>query len=130
MAMSKNDNNKEVLMERFDVFYKAYPRKVSKGQAINTWLKLKPSEELLDKMLEALKWQVKLKNWQNKTYIPHPSTWLNAMKWEDEKDLSLLVGHGNDSGDLTKRQEEELLQIIRDKRLKMRGGMNNNENVK
>jgi hypothetical protein len=111
--MKKED--KEILMERFEIFYKAYPRKVSKGQAIKTWLKLAPNEETLDKMLEALKWQVELKSWAKKDFIPHPSTWLNAMKWEDECDKSLLVGS------LTTNQKDELMKIQARKRMKMRG---------
>jgi len=104
---------KEILIERFDVFYKAYPRKVSKNQALKTWLKLKPSEELLNEMLEALKWQVGLKTWENKQFIPHPSTWLNAGKWEDEFDSNLMVQEKK------KSEKEILLELMANKKRKM-----------
>ena len=66
----------------FEVFWKAYPRKTNKGFAKKVFEKLKPSDELLKKMLSALEQQTPL--WKDPQYIPHPSTWLNGERWEDE----------------------------------------------
>jgi hypothetical protein len=60
-----------------------------------------------------------LKQWQDTSYIPHPSTWLNQERWEDEQDLSLMVG--SDKGKTTQSQKDELMEIIARKRMKMRG---------
>ena len=75
-------------MEDFNEFYKAYPRKESKGQAYKTWCKLKETGVLpeLDVILKAIETRTKANAWPEKIYIKHPSTWLNAWGWEDEID--------------------------------------------
>lgn len=69
----------------FDVFWKAYPRKTNKGFAKKVFAKLKVTDELLGKMLHAIEVQ-KRYTWKDKDpqYIPHPSSWLNGERWEDE----------------------------------------------
>jgi hypothetical protein len=65
----------------FKVFWAAYPRKVSKGQALKAWLKAKPDAELLARILQSIKntqWST------DPTYIKHPATWISARCWEDE----------------------------------------------
>lgn len=70
----------------FDEFWKAYPRKQSKTAALKAFEKLKPDGELLGAMLSAIKRQVESDQWKRDggQYIPHPSTWLNGRRWEDE----------------------------------------------
>lgn len=68
----------------FDIFWKAYPRKVSPTAAKKSFAKLKVDEELLNKMLRAIEQQKKTDQWKDPKYIPHPSTWLNNGRWEDE----------------------------------------------
>lgn len=70
----------------FDQFWKAYPRKRSKGQAETTWKKIKPDPELLKKILAGIVAAKKSHAWMKDDgeFIPHPSTWLNAKGWEDE----------------------------------------------
>ena len=70
----------------FDEFWKAYPRKQSKTAALKAFEKLKPDSELLGVMLSAIKRQVESDQWKRDggQYIPHPSTWLNGRRWEDE----------------------------------------------
>lgn len=70
--------------ERFEKFWNFYPRGESKQAAIRAWDKLKPSDELIDKMAVALKRQMKTEDWQNGIGIPYASTWLNQRRWEDE----------------------------------------------
>ena len=69
----------------FDVFWRAYPRKVGPAAAKKAFAKLKVTEELLSKMLHAIEVQ-KRYTWKDKDpqYIPHPSSWLNGERWEDE----------------------------------------------
>jgi len=38
----------------------------------------------LDVILGAINARTKAKAWPEKTYIQHPSTWLNAWGWDDE----------------------------------------------
>lgn len=70
----------------FTEFWQAYPRKVGKGAAQKAWDKLKPD---LDSVLAALAWQTKQDAWTKDggQFIPHPGTYLNQRRWEDEKPL-------------------------------------------
>jgi hypothetical protein len=65
------------------VFWKSYPLKVSKKDAIKAFNKVKPSEELLTKMLKAIEIAKTTKKWQE-GYAPNPATWLNGERWNDE----------------------------------------------
>lgn len=74
-------NNQEYI-DRFDIFWKQYPRKVAKPNALKSWLKIKPDDVVLKKMLDAInQQQLPSKEIQ---FVPHPATWLNANRWEDE----------------------------------------------
>jgi hypothetical protein len=77
---------KEDQITRFDRFWAAYPRKTGKDAARKAWNKLKPSEALLEQMLAALAWQVQQPDWlkDGGQFVPHPSTWLNQGRWQDE----------------------------------------------
>ena len=70
--------------EGFDVFYNAYPKKKSKGDAEKAWNSLKPD---LQSVLDAIEWQKKTNDWikENGQYIPYPATYLRDRAWEDEK---------------------------------------------
>ena len=67
----------------FDAFWKAYPRKKSRGQAEITFAKIDPDEQLLATMLTKIEQLKKSEDWQDMKYIPYPSTWLNDKGWED-----------------------------------------------
>ena len=63
----------------FETFWKAFPRRIGKGEAARKWAALKPP---LDAVLKALAWQVPA--WTDPKFIPHPTTWLNRHGWLDE----------------------------------------------
>ncbi|MGY2183306.1 hypothetical protein [Pseudomonas agarici] len=75
-----------VMEDLFPKFWKLYPRKVGKDKAEKAWAKLKVTRELFDLMATALAKQVLTPDWikEKGQYIPHPSTWLNGKRWEDE----------------------------------------------
>lgn len=75
---------KATCMERFDEFYRAYPRHVGKQDAIKAFGKLKPDSELFDKIMRSLAEWKKCAQWQDSERIPYPSTWLNSRRFEDE----------------------------------------------
>lgn len=85
--------------ELFNRFWSVYPKKQAKGTA-EKWFKTnKPSEELVDLMIKVVnKWKVS-DNWlkDNGKYVPLPSTWLNAKRWEDE--LQIDVDNPRDNND-------------------------------
>lgn len=67
------------------MFWKLWPKKVSKGQAEITWGKLHPDKELLDKILAGVERAKKMdRRFQTVEFTPHASTWLNDRGWEDE----------------------------------------------
>lgn len=67
----------------FDEFWAAFPRKEAKQAARKAWGKLRPDAGLLGQMLEAIEQQKAWKAWLE-GFIPHPATWLNGRRWEDE----------------------------------------------
>jgi len=74
------------LAQMFIEFWKAYPKKTGKGAAEKAFSKIKPSKELLQKMLAAISIQKESSQWKKDAgqYIPNPATWLNQKRWEDE----------------------------------------------
>jgi len=71
---------------RFGEFWTAYPRKVGKDAARKAFDKRRPDDELLGKMVEAIRHQASSQAWlkDGGQYIPHPSTWLNEGRWQDD----------------------------------------------
>lgn len=90
------DNNTVNTLVAFDAFWKIYPRKTSKKVAQRAWEKLKPDEKLIKKIMEALPNHCKLEQWvkDDGRFIPHPATWLNQARWEDEIKSKTKVGGG------------------------------------
>ena len=70
----------------FNTFWKEYPRKVSKQQAQKVFWRIDPDDELLDKMLNAIRIFKKTEGWQKEggKFIPHAATWLSQERWDDE----------------------------------------------
>lgn len=68
----------------FNEFWEKYPKKVAKKYAFDCYVKIEMTEELHQMMLSAIEKQKKLPEWGDVRYIPHPSTWLNQRRWEDE----------------------------------------------
>ena len=105
-SYSDTDSNKNksntplVSLADFDAFWKAYPRKVAKQAALKAWNKAtkKPTIEVI---LSALEIQKKSEQWtkDDGQFIPHPATWINAGRWDDEviekKPLKLFSMKGN-----------------------------------
>lgn len=70
--------------DMFEQFYQAYPRKVGKKNALKSWTRIKVTPELFTKIMTALEIVKKTNQWQDIQYVPHPATWLNQERWEDE----------------------------------------------
>jgi hypothetical protein len=71
--------------EAFEFFWTHYPEKKAKGAAWKAWRKISNSEREL--CTPAIVAQTKAGNFRGadgKLYTPHPATWLNARRWEDE----------------------------------------------
>ena len=78
---SKSEDNAR---EDFDKFWSAYPRKAgNKQKAFEAFKKAGVSLEIL---LDAIENQKQSSQWSkdNGQFIPHPTTWLNGKRWEDQ----------------------------------------------
>lgn len=81
------DIKKEISKEKsdtFETFWKAYPKKVGKEKCFNWFKSHKVDSDLLNKMLDKIEEYKNTKQWSNSQYIPHPYTWLNQGRWDDE----------------------------------------------
>lgn len=72
--------------EGFQRFWVSYPRKVAKTAAIQAWNRLAPDEKLLRQILKSLDAYRQSESWTKDggRFIPHPATWLNGRRFEDE----------------------------------------------
>lgn len=70
----------------FDEFWSAYPKKKSKGDALRAWSKIKPDATLKATILSSISVAKQSDDWTKDggQYIPHPASWLNGRRWEDE----------------------------------------------
>jgi hypothetical protein len=70
----------------FEAFWADYPKKVGKAAVMAWWARTNPNDDLLMLILDGLdKWrEVWTSRGTELRYIPHPMTWLNARRWEDE----------------------------------------------
>lgn len=83
---SPQGQDTEILDALFERFWKAYPKRVKKLSAEKAWDKLKPNLETCRVMSAALDRFKASDEWARNrgAYIPHPASWLNARRWEDE----------------------------------------------
>ncbi len=83
----KNKNNTPPMVDDlFPKFWKLYPNKKGKAAAEKAWKKLKVTADLFGQIAEGLAAQVVCEAWvkDGGQFIPHPATWLNGKRWEDE----------------------------------------------
>ena len=71
----------------FDRFWAVYPKRVAKKAAQKAWAQLNPTQEQVEKILDALAWQALEPGWADNggRYVPYPATWLRAERWNDER---------------------------------------------
>ena len=71
---------------RFEKFWSLYPRKEGKKKAEQAFDKIDPSAEVFAKMLKGLEAHKAGEQWtkDDGKFVPHPTTWLNGERWEDE----------------------------------------------
>lgn len=81
---------------RFARFWDSYPKKKSKGDAEKVWKRLKPDEQLTQRIIAAVEQAKTQVDWlkDGGQFIPYPATWLNARGWEDEQSSVLASADG------------------------------------
>jgi hypothetical protein len=90
----KEKKIKDIYTPDFELFWSAYPNKKAKGRALVAWNKINGGRPEVSLMIDKLSAQKKTVEWtkENGQYIPHPSTWLNDRRWED--DVNPKLGGG------------------------------------
>ena len=111
------DNKKEISKEKkygFETFWSAYPKKVGKEKCLNWFLIHRPNDELLQKMLTSIEAYKNTKQWSNPQYIPHPYTWLNQGRWDDEIEQETFSSYSK-----THIEWEELPELSEEEKKKL-----------
>lgn len=67
----------------FDEWWSAYPRKVGKGAARKAYAKAKAKADTQTILSNTHRFAA-LMDGKEERFIPHPSTWLNQERWDDE----------------------------------------------
>ncbi len=73
--------------EKFEQFWKAYPRKVAKLPAAKAWAQAGIEDDmyLAKAAIDDIEKRTRLKWWpKDSSKIPHPATWIRAQRWHDE----------------------------------------------
>lgn len=90
VSLGKDNNSPKSEQENqwFEAFWKMYPRKEGKQNAMKAFEKMCNSEDTYNAIMDGLQKRVKL-DWsrrppEEKKFIPHPTTWLNQSRWNDE----------------------------------------------
>lgn len=70
----------------FEQFWNAYPNRVAKANALKAWHKLNPSEAVAHHITLDVRRRATSEAWTKDggQYVPHPATYLNQRRWEDE----------------------------------------------
>ena len=94
----KGCGGKGELEVRFERFWAAYPRREARQNAWKAFQKLNPDEELMSVMIPWIGRACESDQWQDKSKIPHPGTWLNQRRWEgDPPPKGEVQQHGGQS---------------------------------
>ena len=81
----KNLTEKELSYDYFSDFWKEYPRKTAKADAMKAFAKLKMNDELMERLMAGLFRAIDSESWlkDGGKFIPYPASWLNGRRWED-----------------------------------------------
>ena len=76
----KERKSRSASSAEFDQFWNCYPKKVGRGAAEKAWLKAiaVTTAEEITRVVQAYPWG------DDKQFIPHPATWLNQRRWQDD----------------------------------------------
>lgn len=91
--------------EAFERFWKAYPRKTDKSKGKKAFHKHVKDEQTLGVILANIEARLGAGDWRRDRarFIPHPTTYLNNKRWEDEVIPDENPGNGDGPGKDTRR---------------------------
>lgn len=75
----------------FDDFWAIYPNKKAKKEAMKAWSRIRMTPELWEKIVQSIALYKRCENWLDGggKFIPHPATWLNGERWDDEIEVAV-----------------------------------------
>lgn len=110
---TKNKEQDSSILCDFDQFWKAYPNKKAKPQALKAYAKALEKTDHAT-LVAAVHAQRGWRTWID-GFVPHPATWLNAERWTDEPDANAgQASHAKPSGNGSKPRS--MAQIMLDGR--------------
>ncbi len=68
----------------FSAFWALYPRRVAKKAAEKAWGRVATSPEMIEQIMAGLRAQLPAMLKKEKEFVPHPATWLNQQRFEDD----------------------------------------------
>ena len=68
----------------FDAWWAEYPRKVGKDAARRAYAKVRGRKDSPSAAALVLAVRAQAEGWSDPQYIPHPTTWLNQGRWNDD----------------------------------------------
>jgi uncharacterized protein YdaU (DUF1376 family) len=89
----RKEKHLEQMSDDFITFWQSYPRKTGKRLAWEAWKNIDCPQ--LQVILVSIRKARQSPDWQKErgAFIPHPATWLNQARWEDEgMDYAALAG--------------------------------------
>lgn len=110
----ERERARQETQERFDRFWRAYPRHTAKQNALKAFSKINPDEDMLAQMLAALERQKQSDQWTRDggAFVPHPATWLNQERWTDELPKAVprktVIAQQYDQRDYSQEPQDDL----------------------
>jgi|GEM_PF-904203 len=94
----EKEQEQKTMSDAFAVFWKLYPKKVSKADAVKAWGKIK--KDMLPTIMKSLSVHLVCEQWvkDDGQFVPNAATWLNKKKWEDEVKPYVEGTNGQRSG--------------------------------
>lgn len=95
---SSDDERSRNDQDWFDMFWQAYPKKVARAKALEIWVKKRleaQGEEIAMDVLDRVRRHAQ---WQDKQYVPNPTTYLNQERWTDEIIEQGISANGQNTG--------------------------------
>jgi hypothetical protein len=100
----------------FERFWSVYPKKVGKKKTKEVWKRIRPAPtpELVEVMVSTINAWIKSDQWvkDGGQFIPHPTTWLNAGRWEDDAPSGPAIHGVTDIMSPSKADHEKLLDEV------------------
>ena len=82
------DSKEKELVDMFEEFWQAYPRKVAKKTAFTAFKNVKHLKEEFPLIMEHVRRKSDSNDWtkQGGQFVPHPTTYLHQERWKDEEE--------------------------------------------